>query len=473
MQIIEKGKTKIVATLGPASESEEMIRSLITKGMDIARLNTKHSDPEWHLGMVKKIRKISSEMGVRIGVLLDLQGPEIRAENYLNQPVQIFKDEIYLLVSTAPTKSSEIYIPYKEVIQSLKIGQEVSIHDGAVSFKVVDIKNGVASLSAQNDYLLGHRKTINIPGLTANIPSLTERDKEYLEIIKKEHVDFIGLSFVRSKSDLLILRKYIDEAKSKAHIIAKIETKIALDNIDEIITHTDALMVARGDLGIENPIEEIAYWQKNLIRLCRDRDIPVIVATQMLKSMVESPTPSRAEATDIANAVFDGTDAIMLSEETAMGNYPEKAVAAMAKISHFNEGHPELSDNFVPTPKGATEAFASTAAHLIEQGDKFNLDKVIVFTESGFTARALATYRPKCNVIAVTDKVATANQLALVYGVKSYLTDLPDGLVKIENLPIDKLIKEGLLKKGETVLIIHGKKWKEAGTSSVLAFLKV
>ncbi|HTK03538.1 MAG TPA: pyruvate kinase, partial [Alphaproteobacteria bacterium] len=382
MQIIEKGKTKIIATIGPATESEEMLRSLITKGMDIARLNTKHSDPTWHLGMVKKIRKISEDMGVRIGVLLDLQGPEIRAENYQAQPIQVFKDQTYFLTSKTPEKNDEIHIPYKEVIESLKIGQEVSIHDGAVSFKVVDIKNGVASLKAENDYMLGHRKTINIPGLTADIPSLTKRDKEYLDIIKTEHVDFVGLSFVRSKKDLMILRGYLDEAKSKAHIIAKIETKLALDNIDEILDNTDVVMVARGDLGIENPIEEIAYWQKMLIRLCRDRDIPVIVATQMLKSMIEAPTPSRAEATDIANAVFDGTDAIMLSEETAMGNYPEKAVAAMAKISHFNEMHPELSDNFVPTPTGAAEAFASTAAHLIDQGEKFDLDKVVVFTES-------------------------------------------------------------------------------------------
>ena len=473
MLLTEKGKTKIIATLGPASESEDMIRSLITKGMDIARLNTKHSDPTWHLGMVKKIRKISEEMGVRVGILLDLQGPEIRAENYMAQPVQIKKGEVYFLTSETPKKESEIHIPFIKVIESLVKGQEVSINDGAVSFIVTGVEKGVASIKAQNDLLLGHRKTINIPGLTADIPSLTQRDKDYLAIIKKEHVDFIGLSFVRSKKDLIILKKYIDEAKSKAHIIAKIETKLALDNIDEIIRHTDALMIARGDLGVENPIEEIAYWQKKLIRLCRDRDIPVIVATQMLKSMVESPTPSRAEATDIANAVFDGTDAIMLSEETAMGNYPEKAVAAMAKISHFNEEHSELADNFVPTPKGATEAFANTAAHLIEQGEKFELDKVVVFTDSGFTARALATYRPKHEIIAVTDKIATANQLCLVYGVKSYLTDLPNGLVKLEDIPVNKLIKEGLLKKGETVLFIHGKKWKEAGTTSILAFFKV
>src|SRR6185369_9241437 len=272
MEIIEKGKTKIIATIGPASESEEIIRSLIAKGMDIARLNTKHNEPSWHLGMIKKIRKISSEMGIRVGVLLDLQGPEIRAENYMNQPVQIKKGEVYFLTSETPAKVDEIHIPYLNVIESLVKGQEVSINDGAVNFIVTAVEKGVASMKAQNDFLLGHRKTINIPGLTADIPSLTKRDKQYLEIIKKEHVDFIGLSFVRSKHDLLILKKHITSAKSKAHIVAKIETRLALQNIDDIIRTTDALMIARGDLGVENPIEEIAYWQKKLIRLCREKD---------------------------------------------------------------------------------------------------------------------------------------------------------------------------------------------------------
>lgn len=470
---MEKGKTKIIATIGPASEGEDMLRSLIAKGMDVARLNTKHNEPQWHLGMIKKIRRISKDMGVRTAILLDLQGPEIRAENYMSQPIQIKMGGLYFLTSKEPKQESEIHIPFIKVIESLKPKDTLSLNDGAVDFVVKKVEQGVATIVAQNDFLLGHRKTLNIPGLTADIPSLTERDKQYLEIIKNEHVDFIGLSFVRSKKDLLILKEYIAQAKSKAHVIAKIETRLALQNIEEIIKETDALMIARGDLGVENPIEEIAYWQKKLIRLCREKLTPVIVATQMLKSMVESPTPSRAEATDIANAVFDGTDAIMLSEETAMGNHPEKAVMAMAKISHFNEHKHELFDNFTPTPVGPTEAFTNAAAHLIDQGARFDLDKVIVFTESGFTARALATYRPKYQVIGVTDEVATANQLSLVYGVKPYFTKFPNGIVTLENIPIKKLIEEKLINKGETVLIVHGKKWKESGTSSVLAFFKV
>lgn len=470
---IEKGKTKIIATLGPASESPDMIRSLIARGMDIARLNTKHNEPTWHLMMIKRIRKIAKEMGVRIGVLLDLQGPEIRAENFLEKSIQITANETYYLTSQKPKNEKEIYIPFMGVIESLKKDNEISINDGAVSFIVSKVVGGVAHIVAENSFLLGHRKTLNIPGLTASIPSLTNRDKEYLEIIRTEHVDFVGLSFVRSKEDLKILKKYIDEADSKAHIIAKIETRLALENIDEIISNTDALMIARGDLGIENPIEEIAYWQKKLIRLCREKNIPVIVATQMLKSMIDSPTPSRAEATDIANAVFDGTDAIMLSEETAMGANPEKAVSAMAKIAHFNDRKYELFDNFAPIPMGPTEAFANAAAHLISQGQKFSLTKVIVITETGFTARALATYRPRYEVIGVTDQLATANQLSLVYGVRPFLTKFPNGTITLDNLPIKKLIEEKLVSKGETVLVMHGKKWKEPGTSSVLAFFKV
>lgn len=470
---MEKRKTKIIATLGPSSESEEMIRSLILKGMDVARLNTKHNEPAWHMEMIKKIRKVSKELGLRTGILLDLQGPEIRAESYMGLPVQIKKDESYSLISEMSSKETEIHIPYPEVIESLKKGDNISINDGAVDFIVEKSGEKVAVLKAQNDYLLGNRKTINIPGLTADIPSLTKRDKLFLEIIKKEPVDFVGLSFVRGKRDLLILKEHIKSIESQPGIVAKIETRLALKNIDEIIDESDVLMIARGDLGIENPIEEIAYWQKKLIRLCRGKNIPVIVATQMLKSMVDSPTPSRAEATDIANAVFDGTDAIMLSEETAMGNFPEKAVSAMSTIARFNESKYELSDSFVPTPTGTTEAFANAAANLIEQGSNFNLNKVVVFTDSGLTARALSVYRPKYEITAVTDKIETANQLSVVYGVRSYLTDLPSGKVTLENIPIKELIEEKILNKGETVLIMHGQNWKEPGTSSILAFFKV
>ena len=471
--LTEKGKTKIIATLGPASESDEIIKTLIQRGMDVARLNTKHNEPSWHLGMVKKIRKISAEMGARVGILLDLQGPEIRAENYMGQPIQINKGGMYQLTSGESQNESQIHIPFLDVIESLNVGDTLSLNDGAISFVVMNVERGVATIEAQGDFLLGHRKTLNIPGLVADIPSLTDRDKLYLEIIKEEHVDFVGLSFVRGKSDLLILKDYLKAAGSKAHVIAKIETRLALENINEIIETTDALMIARGDLGVENPIEEIAYWQKKIIRLCRAKNTPVIVATQMLKSMVESPTPSRAEATDIANAVFDGTDAIMLSEETAMGNYPEKAVSAMARISHFNEHKHDLFDNYVHEPTGPTEAFANAASHLIDQGTKFGLNKIIVFTETGFTARALATHRPKYEILAVTDIEATANQLSLTYGVRSYFTEFPNGSVTLENLPIKKLLEDGLIKSGETVLIMHGKKWKESGNSSVLAFLKV
>lgn len=470
---IEKGKTKIVATIGPASESEDMIRSLIAKGMDVARLNTKHNEPDWHLKMIKRIRKISKEMGVRVGILLDLQGPEIRCENYLEKTIEIIANETYYLTSHKSTNKTEIYIPFTNVIDSLEKDSSLSINDGAVSFVVSEVKNGVAKMIAQNNFLLGHRKTLNIPGLTADLPSLTKRDKEYLEIISSEHVDFVGLSFVRSKDDLIILKKYINDVGSNAHIIAKIETRLALKNIDEILNNTDALMIARGDLGVENPIEEIAFWQKKLIRLCREKDVPVIVATQMLKSMIDSPTPSRAEATDIANAVFDGTDAIMLSEETAMGVSPGNAVSAMAKIAHFNDKKYELFDNFAPIPTGPTKTIANAAAHLIEQGSKFSLDKVVVITETGYTARALATYRPKYEIVAVTDQLATANQLSLVYGVKPCLTKFPNGDITFSNLPIKKLIEDKLISKGETILVMHGKKWKEPGSSSVLAFFKV
>lgn len=470
---MEKGKTKIIATIGPATESGDMIRSLIAKGMDVARLNTKHNEPEWHLMMIKRIRKISKEMGVKTGILLDLQGPEIRIENFNKTTVDLAKDSVYKLVCHAPTNAKEFYIPYPNVIASLKKGGSLSANDGAVDFEIVGVNADYATIRALNNYSLGHRKTLNVPGLTADIPSITTRDINFLEIIKNEPVDFVGLSFVRNKKDILILKTYLQKLNSDAKIIAKIETKLALQNIEEIIKETDVLMIARGDLGIENPIEEIAYWQKKLIKLCREKYTPVIVATQMLKSMIDTSTPTRAEATDIANAVFDGTDAVMLSEETAIGAHAEKAIMAMAKIAHFNESKHELINSLFPIPKGPTEVFANAAAHLIENGSKFNLDKVLVFTETGFTAMAISAYRPKYEIHAITDNRLTAHSLSMVYGVRPQLIKFPRGKITFDNLPIQKLITLKILKKGDTVLIIHGTKWREPGTSNVLAFFKV
>jgi pyruvate kinase len=473
MARIEKGKTKIIGTIGPATESEEILRSLIIKGLDVARLNTKHNEPDWHLKMVKKIRKISQELDQRIGILLDLQGPEIRAQNYQNENVHLKEGEDYYLVYRIPQKVNEIQIDHPNVLEALQENQEISMSDGQVTFKVVEKNKDQVKIIPENNFLLGNRKTVNIPGLVADIPSLTKRDQEYLKIIENEEVDFVGLSFVRTAEDIITLKDLLQKVNSKAQIVAKIETKLALDNIHEIIKESDVLMIARGDLGIENPIEEIAYWQKKIVRLCRQAHKPVIVATQMLLSMTTSSTPSRAEATDIANAVFDGTDAIMLSEETATGNYPEKAVAAMAKISHFNEKRTELSDTFSPRANSVTELFAKAAADFMEMGEHIDLDKILIFTDSGYSARVISSYRPQYEIIAITDKKSTANQLTMVYGVSSFLTDLPKGEVHLEDVPFKKLMDNKLLNKGDNVLVLHGSKLNTSGISNILALVKV
>jgi len=466
-------RTKIVATIGPASAGDDILHTLIAEGVNVMRLNTKHNDPIWHQKMITRIRVIAKGMNIPIGILLDLQGPEIRVETYDEREVIIQKDSQYILTSEPSKRENELHIPYKDVINSLKKGATLSIADGSVGFDIEKVSSGQATLIAQNDFVLGHRKTINIPGLTAEIPSLTDRDKEFLEIIKTEPVDFVGLSFVRTAEDISNLRHELERVKSTARIIAKIETKLALDNIETIVEETDALMIARGDLGIEVPIEELAYWQKHIVRLCREHNKPVIVATQMLKSMVESPLPSRSEATDIANAVFNGTDAVMLSEETAIGKYPTKAVAAMAKIAMFNEQNRDFIDNYEMLTKNATEALVGAAAHMIEEGTKFGLSKVLVFTESGFTARALAAHRLSYPIIAVTDKSYVAYQLSLVYGIQPYVTKLPAGPIQLTNMPLDALMGAGLVSRGEVILTVHGRKWKEPHASSVIGFFKV
>lgn len=466
-------KTKIVATIGPASSGDDMLHSLITHGVNVMRLNTKHNEPGWHQEMIKRIRAISEGMHELVGILLDLQGPEIRVETFMGGDVKFQKDNLYILGATTPENENELYIPYEEVISSLMVGQTITVNDGSVQFKVQKVHNKKAELIAQNTYLCGNRKTINIPGLDVDIPSLTDRDKEFLEIIKGEPVDFVALSFIRTPDDVEILRKKLEEIGSDAKIVSKIETKLALENIEAIVDVSDCVMIARGDLGIEVPIEELAYWQKKMVRLCREHNKPVIVATQMLKSMVESPLPSRSEATDIANAVFNGTDAIMLSEETAIGNYPSKAVEAMAQIAQFNELKRDFIDDYKMINKNATEALVSAAAHMIEEGSKFDLAKVLVFTESGYTARALAGHRIAYEIIAVTDRRSVARQLTMVYGIQPFFTQLPGGPVHMENMPVEKLLTAKLLKKNDVILAVHGRKWKEPHASSVIGFFKV
>jgi len=464
-------KTKIVATIGPASESEEVLRSMIIAGVDVLRFNTKHNEPEWHGEVIERARKISKEEEIPVGILVDLQGPEIRINTPDKKPIVVRKDQLVTFSMTG--ENGAVQVPTKEIYGAITVGDVVLIDDGKYMFNIVEADKEFFVAKSVDDYEIGNRKGMNIPGVRIDLPSLTGRDFKMLDMAEKVQPDFVALSFVRDAHDIEILRNELKQRDINSHIVSKIEGKQAVENIEHIIDLLDAVMVARGDLGIELPLEQITYWQKLIIKRCRLASKPVITATEMLQSMVENPRPTRAEVSDVSNAVFDGTDATMLSGETATGMYPLKTVQMMETIATFNEGK-----NFVPSVKfsetaNQTRAITHAVMDIVDQSKDFDIDAVVVFTETGRTARDLSRFRPHVPIYAITEDEKTRNQLNLSYGVIPYLVSLPDGVV----LEIDKVIavlkERGIVLSGRRVIFVHGDHWKIPGLTNTITIKEI
>jgi len=330
-------KTKIVATIGPASESEEMIRQLITAGMDFARFNTKHNEPTWHIERIQRVRKVAAEMGKVIPILLDLQGPEIRITLLQGSEFPVEQGEEVLFTSQSQHQNPKaVFIP-QEVIEGLHSGDLISIADGTCEFKVLNRQETEMRAEALESFIVKTRKTLNTPGVILNMPSLLDKDISFLEALKNQNIELIGLSFVRDMRDIAQLRQALAARSMNCAICSKIENQRAIDNLDEIIQGSDVLMVARGDLGVELPYYEVPRWQKTIIKKCKAVGKPVITATHMLLSMTTAVRPTRAEVSDVANSVYDGTSAVMLSEETAQGAHPARVVATQEQIVSYYE----------------------------------------------------------------------------------------------------------------------------------------
>lgn len=330
-------RTRIVATVGPACDSADTLRALIGAGTDIFRFNMKHATRDWHDERIARVREIALNAKKKIGILIDLQGPEIRLETVERRDVS-FKAGEMVTFRLVPKDNRDIGIPTKELFSTVKPGTLILIDDGAVELTVnSEVGSDWFSAKISTDYTIRHRKSINLPGVDIDLPSLIDDDLTKLDMQNIAMVDFVALSFTRTKKDVEILRGELQKRNISAWITAKIENQMALDNLDEIIEAADSVMVARGDLGVETPIEKLAFNQKLIIKKCREKNKPVITATQMLHSMVENPRPTRAEACDVSNAVYDGTDATMLSEETAGGKYPVETVKMMESIVSFTE----------------------------------------------------------------------------------------------------------------------------------------
>ena len=460
--------TKIIATVGPSCDSEKHLEQMIKAGVSVFRFNMKHNTQQWHSARMARVRKAAKKLGTPVAILMDLQGPEIRIGSFTDGQIKLDKDE-QVIFALKPGLQKTIILNNLKLLCSLKTGQRIFLDDGRFEFEIVKAgRQSVAAKVVQGGILTDH-KGVNIPELSLELPTLLEKDLQNISVAAKNDVDWLALSYVRSAKDIVNLKKAMKKQKLNARIIAKIESPRALENIDEIIASTDAVMIARGDLAIEISPERVPYFQKEIITACRLAGKPVITATQMLHSMIDNYRPTRAEVSDVANAVYDGSDALMLSAETASGQYPLMAVGIMAKTASFIETKREeeiIEREFV----NQTDAIVDVACKLADDFNRFgkSISKFIVLTEGGHTARLLSSYRPKLPIIAVTQDKQVRDQLCLSYAVTPVYRRFPQGQIFSVGRILRRLKSKGYLKAGERVIVVYGKIWGKPGKTNTI-----
>lgn len=460
--------TKIVATIGPSCEAEEYIEKMIRGGVSVFRFNMKHNNRQWHSTRMARVRKASKKLGIPVAILMDLQGPEIRIGSFKEGQLLLKKGE-EIVFGLKPTKRKTIILNNLKILRSLKANQRVFIDDGCFEFQIIKSKGGQVLAKTLQAGILKEHKGVNILQATVDLPTLFDRDLENISMAAKNDVDWVALSYVRKAKDILVLRKAMKKQKLNARIIAKIESPQAIDNIDEILETADAVMIARGDLAIEISPEKVPFFQKEIIKECRFIGKPVITATQMLHSMIENPRPTRAEISDVANAVYDGSDALMLSAETAAGKYPFMAVEIMKKTSAFIENKRKeeiIARKFCNQTDTVVDAAYKLASDFSRCGTP--IAKFVVLTEGGHTARVLSSYRPSIPIIAVTQDKKVRNQLCLSYGVRAVCRCFPEGQIYSVGRILRYLKNKGYLKAGERVIITYGKIWGKPGKTNTI-----
>src|SRR5579875_3318120 len=448
-------RTKIVCTIGPATQSRDRLRALIDAGMNVARLNFSHGTPEEHRATLETIRALSAETGANIGVLQDLQGPKIRTGPIAHPPVYL-SDGAPFTITTLPYPGDNrtVSTTYERLPAEVRPGARILLSDGAVELIVVDTTPTAVHCRVVRGGSIGSHTGINLPGVPISAPSLTEKDERDLRFGLDIGVDFVALSFVRTADDVRRAKELISAAGKSTPVIAKLEKPEAIDHLEEILSIADGVMVARGDLGVEMSPEEVPVLQKRIIAAASRHAVPVITATQMLESMVHGPRPTRAEASDIANAIFDGTDAVMLSAETAIGEYPVEAVATMARIATVADtSFAEFGTR--STPEGEPLSSARVIAEATNTAARgLGAFAIVARTPSGFTARLVSKYRPPAPVLAVTPDALTARRLTLLWGVYPVVVPTVGGSIE----ELIRLIDEGqiapdLLPAGETIVV--------------------
>lgn len=466
-------RTKIVCTIGPASESVAMLKELIHNGMNVARLNFSHGTYEEHAARIRNIRQASEEMGQAVAIMLDIKGPKIRTGMVRDGAVELQNDAKIILTTEQIELGDEhrISISYEGLPEDVSPGSILRIDDGLIGLVVEQVDGQDIHCRVTNGGLLKNRKGINAPGVKLRIESVTEKDVADIRFGIEQGVDLIAASFVRKASDVLDVRRILEEKGATQLIISKIETQEGLELIDEILAVTDGLMVARGDLGVEIPTEEVPLAQKMLISKCNKLGKPVITATQMLDSMERNPRPTRAEASDVANAIFDGTDAIMLSGETAAGKYPAESVATMARIAERAEEalfghlvqsrHAALESQVGSVTDAMSHAVATVAREL-------KAHAIVTATSSGHTARMVSKHRPSAPIIATTDRDDVARRLLLSWGVYPVLTKRAKTTDELLSVSVEGALSSGIVEHGDLLVITAGVPVGQPGTTNMI-----
>jgi pyruvate kinase len=466
---ISYNKTKIVATVGPASNSKDMLRALIKEGVDVFRLNFSHGAHEDHLKVVKAVRELNQELGSTVSLLQDLQGPKIRIQEM--QPDTVIERGQELIITTRQLLGNReiVSTSYTNLPKDVKFGDMILVDDGKIELKVREVRDVDVVTEVVYGGPLKSRKGINLPFTKVSAPSLTEKDLKDLEFGLENDIDWIALSFVRKASDILALRELINAKKANSRIVAKIEKPEALTNIDEVIAATDAVMVARGDLGVEIWLEEVPMVQKMLVEKCNKAGKPVIVATQMMESMIENPRPTRAETNDVANAVMDGADALMLSAETAAGKYPLEVIRSMVRTIASVEKNPNIYFRFRDVdPASSIYINDSLVLAACKLAKDVGAKAIVGMTASGYTAFKSSSHRPNANIFVFTGNRTLINKVNLVWGSRAYHYDktnsTDDTISDVESI----LKREGHVKSGDIFIFLASMPIQERARTNTL-----
>lgn len=473
---LDDSRTKIIATMGPACADKKILKEMILEGVDVCRLNFSHGSYEQHDKTISTIREINKELGLDIAILADLQGPKLRIGDVEGGKVKLEEGALIKFVSTPCMGTAEqVYMSYEEFPKDVTVGDEILIDDGTLKLKVIS-SNTKDTVTAQVIYggFLGSKKGVNLPHTKISLPSMTEKDIEDAYFALSRNVDWIALSFVRAVSDIIELKQLIKRKKKDTYVIAKIEKPDGVRNIEQIIQVTDAIMVARGDLGVEMPFDSVPMIQKNIVKLCLDNSVPIIIATQMMDSMINNFRPTRAEANDVANAVIDGVDTLMLSGETSVGKYPIETIRSMHKIIQYteengytyNRGKAPSHDN----PRLIPDSICHSASRMAKQ---IGAKAIITITDKGHTAKRISGHRPDTNIFAFTPNEELLSVLSLYWGVRAFYYDKNSNIDDAIEYTIEVLKAKKLVESGDIVIHVASTPMSITQSTNMLKITKV